>query len=88
MVAGTFNVVMAQRLIRRICPTCKTTHDIKGSKKRKDAIDSFHGLDPNVLKKEILSRNITPQQRKDFVTDGITTTGSGKVGQGNVCPTC
>ena len=70
MVAGTFNVVMAQRLIRRLCPQCIHTISIKDTPQRKDAVDAFRGLEPNVLKNEIISRNITPEQWKSFITDG------------------
>jgi type II secretory ATPase GspE/PulE/Tfp pilus assembly ATPase PilB-like protein len=73
MVAGTFNVVMAQRLIRRICSECKTTTSIKDTPQRKDAVDAFRGLDPTVLKNEIVSRDITPDQWKSFITDGVMT---------------
>ena len=76
MVAGTFNLVMAQRLIRRICQECKHTVSIKDTPQRKDAVDAFRGLDSNILKNEILSRDISPEQRKSFVTDGTMMIGS------------
>ena len=56
MVAGTFNLVMAQRLVRRICSTCKKETSVKDTKHWKDSIDAFRGLDTNILKKEILLR--------------------------------
>ncbi len=71
MVAGTFNVVMAQRLVRRVCSECKETISLKDSPRIMDAIDSFRWLDQSILKKEILSRNITPDQWKIFVNDGV-----------------
>jgi type II secretory ATPase GspE/PulE/Tfp pilus assembly ATPase PilB-like protein len=70
MVAGTFNVVMAQRLIRRLCTQCCHNTSIKDTKQRKDAVDAFRGLEPEVLKSEILSRNIAPDQWRAFITDG------------------
>lgn len=88
MVAGTFNVVMAQRLIRRLCTQCRTTTSIKDTKQRKDAVDAFRGLEPEVLKSEILSRDITPDQWKAFITDGTMTIGSGLDATGQKCPYC
>jgi type II secretory ATPase GspE/PulE/Tfp pilus assembly ATPase PilB-like protein len=73
MVAGTFNVVMAQRLIRRVCIQCKHTISIKDTPQRRDAVDAFRGLEPEVLKSEIISRNIAPDQWKAFITDGTMT---------------
>ncbi|MBP7884816.1 hypothetical protein KAZ93_01340 [Patescibacteria group bacterium] len=59
MVAGTFNLIMAQRLTKRVCPHCAHTISIKGTPQRHDAIESFHGIEPNVLKEEIMKRQIT-----------------------------
>lgn len=88
MVAGTFNLVMAQRLVRRVCPHCQKEHLIKDTKPRLDSIEAFRGLDPNFLKQEIMSRGITPEQRKKYITDGIVVQGSGVGPDGNKCPTC
>lgn len=88
MVAGTFNVVMAQRLIRRICSECKTTISIKDTPQRKDAVDAFRGLDPTVLKNEIVSRDITPEQWKSFITDGVMTSWSWVDSTGQKCAHC
>ena len=41
MVAGTFNLVMAQRLVRRVCSTCKKEISIKDSPRWADSVDSF-----------------------------------------------
>ena len=88
MVAGTFNVVMAQRLIRRICSECKHTTSIKDTPQRKDAVDAFRGLDPTVLKNEIVSRDITPDQWKSFITDGLMISWSWVDSTGQKCAHC
>lgn len=88
MVAGTFNLVMAQRLIRRVCKDCKHTVSIKDTPQWKDAVDAFRGLDPNVLKNEIVSRDITPDQRKAFITDWQMTMWSWLDASGQKCLTC
>jgi type IV pilus assembly protein PilB len=88
MVAGTFNVVMAQRLVRKICSKCKETISIKDSPRIRDAIDSFRWLSQMILKKEILSRDITPEQWKVFVNDGMVVHWSGIDANGAKCAYC
>ncbi len=88
MVAGTFNVVMAQRLIRRLCTECRSTTCIKDTKQWKDAVDAFRGIESDVLKSEILSRNITPDQWKNFIIDGIMTIWSWCDSSGQKCTHC
>lgn len=88
MVAGTFNLVMAQRLIRRVCSECKHTISVKDTPQWVDAVDSFRGLDANVLKKEILSRDITPEQWRAFIVDGQMSMGSWIDAHGEKCAHC
>lgn len=88
MVAGTFNVVMAQRLIRRVCSSCKAVKSIQDNPQRKDAVDAFRGLDPNVLKSEIMSRDITPDQWKAFVSWGVIMEWTWHDATGQKCPHC
>jgi type IV pilus assembly protein PilB len=88
MVAGTFNVVMAQRLIRRICSECKQMTSVKDTPQWKDAVDIFRGLDPNVLKREIISRDITPEQWRSFITDGAMVIWSWLDVTGQKCAHC
>lgn len=78
MVAGTFNVVMAQRLTRRICPHCIHKTSVKDTLQWSQALDAFHGLNPETLKQEITKRGITPDQWRDFVTNGMMIEWSGK----------
>ena len=88
MVAGTFNLVMAQRLVRKVCTQCQHTTCIKDTPRRKDAVDAFRGLDANILKKEIVSRGLTPEQWKNFVTDWNITEWSGLDDSGQKCSLC
>lgn len=89
MVAGTFNLVMAQRLVRKVCSTCQKESSVKDSKHWKDSIESFRGLDPVILKSEITSRGISPEQWKKYITDGAVIQGTWLAEDGtSKCPTC
>ncbi|MFA7298292.1 MAG: GspE/PulE family protein [Candidatus Absconditabacterales bacterium] len=78
MIVGTFNLVMAERLIRRTCDHCKIQTSAKDDPKYKFAKESFRNFDKEALKKEIISRGITQQQRNDFINNSLIYTGSGK----------
>ena len=89
MVAGTFNLVMAQRLVRRVCSTCKKEISIKDSPRWADSVDSFRWLDSTILKNEIVSREIDPAFWKRYVTEGIVVQWSWLAEDGvSKCPTC
>ncbi|MEI6672577.1 MAG: hypothetical protein WCL02_04450 [bacterium] len=78
MLVGTFNLVMAERLIRRVCDHCKIQTSIQDDPKYKFAKESFRNFDKEALKKEILSRGIDQQQWDNFTNNAIMYTGSGK----------
>lgn len=78
MIAGSFNLVVAERLARRSCPKCRTSISIKDLPEYRHALKSFENYDPEALKKEIKSRNITEEQWKAFMTEGMMYFGSGK----------
>lgn len=89
MLVGTFNLVMAERLVRKVCEHCKIQTSVKDNPQYRFAKESFKNFDKEALKKEIISRGITQQQRSDFVNNGILYTGSGKdPTTGEVCPVC
>ncbi len=89
MLVGTFNLVMAERLIRRVCDHCKIQTSVKDDPKYKYAKESFRNFDKEALKKEILSRGINQQQRNDFINNAMIYTGSGKDPvTGEKCPIC
>ncbi|EKD24908.1 MAG: hypothetical protein ACD_80C00145G0042 [uncultured bacterium (gcode 4)] len=89
MLVGTFNLVMAERLVRRVCEHCKIQTSVKDSPKYKFAKESFRNFDKETLKKEIISRGINQQQRNDFINDAMIYTGSGKDPvSGETCPVC
>ena len=89
MLAGTFNLVMAERLVRKVCDHCKAQINIKDDPKLSYAKESFRNFDKELLKKEVVSRNISEQQRNTFINDGLVTVGTGKDPQtGVVCPIC
>ena len=78
MVVGTFNLVMAERLIRRVCDHCKTQISVKDDPKYIFAKESFRNFDKEALKKEIISRGINQKQRNDFINESAIYIGTGK----------
>ena len=89
MLAGTFNLVMAERLVRKVCDHCKAQTNIKDDPKFSYAKESFRNFDKELLKKEVVSRNISEEQRNAFINDGLVTVGTGKDPQTWwVCPIC
>jgi type IV pilus assembly protein PilB len=73
MLVGTFNLVMAERLARRVCKQCSTQVSAKDDPQYIYARESFRNFDKELLKKEVMSRNITEQQWNDFINDGKVT---------------
>lgn len=89
MLAGTFNLVMAQRLARRVCQKCKVQVNIKDSPQYIYAKESFKNYDEDALRREIAVRKITQKQRDDFMIKGLINIGSGKDPQTKeVCEHC
>lgn len=89
MIVGTFNLIMAQRLIRRVCDHCKVKTSVKDDPKYKFAKESFRNFDKEALKKEIISRGIDQQQRNDFINNATTYIWTGKDPITNEkCPIC
>lgn len=89
MLVGTFNLVMAERLVRRVCEHCKIQTSVKDNPKYKFAKESFRNFEKEALKNEILSREINQQQWNDFINNAMIYTGSGKdPATGEVCPVC
>ena len=71
MIVGTFNLVMAERLIRRVCDHCKIQTSVKDDPRYTYAKESFRNFEKEALKKEILSRGINQQQWNDFINNGL-----------------
>ena len=68
MIAGTFNLVIAQRLWRKVCTHCGQKVKIRSEDeiKFKNAKNSFRIFDKDLLKKELALRWITQEERNDF----------------------
>ena len=89
MLVGTFNLVMAERLVRKVCDHCKVQTSVKDDPKYIFAKESFRNFEKEALKQEILSRGINQQQRNDFTENATIYTGSGKdPATGEVCAVC
>ena len=89
MLAGTFNVVMAERLSRKVCSRCAQLTSVKDDSKYGYAIKSFKAYNPELLKQELADRGITQEQLSIFMDQGMVMKGSGKDPQtGQTCPLC
>lgn len=89
MLAGTFNLVIAQRLGRKICPHCAIKVSVKDDIKYLNAKQAFRSFDKELLKREILLRGISQEEWNDFFVDGYVSQGTGKDPKtGEVCPVC
>ena len=89
MVVGTFNLVMAERLVRKVCDHCTTTISVKEDPKYLVAKQSLKNFDKEALKTEIAKRGINQEQRNTFVNEGIIHVWSGKdPSTGETCPIC
>jgi len=71
MIAGTFNLVMAQRLCRTTCPNCKEQKNISSDNNYISAKKSLSNFNKEKLKQEIIARWITQEQRDLFINNGI-----------------
>ena len=84
---GTFNLIMAQRLSRKLCPTCQTEISIADSDHYHYAKESLAQMDAKKLETELKLRNITQDEWGKF-SDGNITIGTGKLTNGDSCTTC
>jgi len=87
MIAGTFNLVIAQRLVRKSCTHCAQDVSIKDDERWEHAKKTFVNFDKDRLKKEIVSRWITKDQWSRFMKDWIISKWTWKVNW-EVCPVC
>ena len=89
MVAGTFNMVMAQRLARKVCPHCVTTISVKDDPKFHYTAEAFSNMDKKLLQEEVAKRWISNEQRQNFFHKWISQAWTGKDPQtGEICPVC
>lgn len=74
MMAGTFNFVMAQRLVRKVCSTCAVDVDMSKEKQYSFAKETLSKMDKNLLASELKKREIDQVHWQNFL--------QGKVKQG------
>ncbi|MEI7477774.1 MAG: hypothetical protein WCJ81_04645 [bacterium] len=67
MLAGTFNFVMAQRLVRKVCSSCSALVDFSKDKQYAYAKDTLSKMDKSVLTSELKKRGIDQAQWKNFL---------------------
>ena len=80
-IAGTFNLVMAQRLVRKLCPDCviETTPQTPDEIEiMQFAVEALSTMTPEALKTELELRWVTAIQRQKFTTQKIMCHGSGQ----------
>ena len=87
MIAGTFNLVIAQRLARKVCPNCAKEVDVKLDERWEHAKKAFVNFDKELLKKEVMARGITKDQRAKFITEWKVLKWIGKMNW-ETCPIC
>jgi type II secretory ATPase GspE/PulE/Tfp pilus assembly ATPase PilB-like protein len=80
MVAGTFNLVMAQRLGRKVCEHCKVKYNLKKDNPAmyKQIMEVLQKMNPEHIKREIKLRKIPLERWNEFTKEGIIYIGSGK----------
>ncbi len=87
MLAGTFNFVMAQRLVRKICTACIWEVDMSNDKQYGFAKETLSKMDKNLLGTELKKRHIDQAQWQNFLA-GKVKIWSWKDSMWNVCPVC
>ncbi len=92
-ICWTFNLIMAQRLSRKICPHCSVKQNISEvagsdySKFYMYAKDSLTHMDAKKLEDELKLRAISAEQWTDF-SNGLMYSWTGKNNDGQTCQTC
>lgn len=71
MLAGTFNLVVAQRLVRKLHPEHKKQVSVKDHPAYTWAIASLEHFDSQQLRKEVFSRSITKEQWDAFMKEWL-----------------
>ena len=91
MLAGTFNLVMAQRLWRKICDHCKIEYNVKQDNPElyRNMMEALQTMKPEHLKREIKLRKIPIENWNKFTKEGILFIGSWKDKESwETCPVC
>lgn len=71
MLSGTFNLVIAQRLCRKICEKCKSQKVVKDDEKWNYTKKSFSNFHKEKLKIEIQKRGISQEQRNIYFNEWV-----------------
>lgn len=90
MIVGTFNLVMAQRLARKVCDHCKSKVNIKELYPQlyNNAKYSLAWMDKEALKKELVLRWIWKEDWEWFINEWILAIWTWKTQSWDTCPTC
>lgn len=88
MISGTFNLVIAQRLAKKVCAKCKTQKVIKDDPRRSYTKKAFKNFDKDRLRAEIQKRWITKEQWNSYINEWVIHVWSGKDDEWNICDMC
>ena len=91
MIAGTFSLVMAQRLGRKVCDHCKVKYNLKQNDPEfyKWMMETLKFMNPDHVKREIKLRKIPLERWNEFTKEWIIYIGSGKDPESwETCPVC
>lgn len=87
MIAGTFNFVMAQRLVRKTCSACMGDVDLSQEKEYHFAKETFMKMNKETLSSELKKRGVDQLHWQNFLQWKIKM-GTGKDKDWNTCPVC
>jgi len=91
MLAGTFNLVMAQRLWRKVCEKCKIKYNVKKDDLElyKNMMEVLSSMKPEHIKQELKLRWITWERWNEFSKEWIVYIWSGKDSESwEICSVC
>ena len=91
MLAGTFNLVMAQRLWRRVCDKCKVKYNVKKDNPElyKNMMKVLSSMKPEHIKQELKLRWISAERWAEFSKEWVVYVWSGKDPETwEVCSVC
>ena len=89
MIAWTFNIVMAQRLARKVCDHCKVAINVSSDERYQWTKQCFASMDKDILKAEIIQRWIDPNVWQAYMSQWVAYIWSWKdPATWEVCPVC
>ncbi len=79
MLSGTFNLVIAQRLAKKVCEKCKTQKVIRDDPRWEYTKKSFKNFDKDRLRLEIQKRRITEDDWNSYINEWVIHVWTGRI---------